>query len=249
MKYIMINDNDNDNYKIYVNRIYDNIQKLDGIEYLFKYMGLYCILYGLLYSFFFKNILFIKLNYNRKLYVIKNIAKSIGLFFLSIYSSKTLYNAVVYDIWDNKKIHILGFMYASSDILSLILVRKLPNSTKIHHTSVLFLCIVNSLTDYSIPIHWRGIVIYAFFSSYTYLVNTYLGVRLVTSKENSKLICRLAMYIYVILCTVCWIYQFNNYIYWIFNKFTFSLLINMFLISMVIYDDLILIDYLKKNSY
>jgi hypothetical protein len=235
-------------YNNYNNYIYNNIVKLDGIEYLLKYMSFYCILYSLLYSIIYKNNLFIKLNYNRKLYVIKNIAKSIGLLLLSIYSTKTLYNAVIYDIWDNRRIHILGFIYGSSDILSLILVRKLPKSTKIHHTSVLFLSIVNSLTDYTIPTHWRGIVIYAFFSSYTYLVNTYLGIRLIISKKNSKIICKFALIIYVLLCTSCWCYQLHNYIYWLLNYFTFSLLINMFLISMVIYDDLILINYLYKNS-
>lgn len=229
-------------------KFYNYYILLNKIEYLFKYMGFYCLLYGLVYSFIYNNNLFIKLNYNRKLYVVKNIAKSIGLFFIAIYSAPTLYNAVIKNEWDNNQIHILGFMYGSSDILSLLLVRKLPKSTKIHHTSVLFLSIVNCLTDYTIPNHWRGVVIYAFFSSFTYLVNTYLGLRLILKKEKSKIICKIALIIYTTMCILCWIYQIYNYFHWIFNGIPLTLFINMFLISMVIYDDLILIDYLKKNS-
>ena len=235
-------------YNYIYQKFYIYYASLNKIEYLFKYMGFYCILYGLVFSLIYKNSLFIKLNYNRKLYVVKNIAKSIGLLLIAIYSTPTLYDCIILNKWDNNQIHTLGFMYASSDILSLLLVRKLPKSTKIHHTSVLFLSIVNCLTDYTKPNHWRGIIIYAFFSSYTYLVNTYLGLRLIAKKELSKIVCKYSLYIYSSACILCWIYQLYNYTYWILNNFVFSLLINMFLISMVIYDDLILINYLKKNS-
>merc|ERR1711991_1049850 len=102
-------------------------------------MSYYCIIYGIIYLFLYKNKKFDVLSNNRKLYIVKNIGKSIGLFILSFMAFNTLYQGVLYDKWNNKDIHKLGFMYASSDILSLMIVRKLPKSTKIHHTSVLFL--------------------------------------------------------------------------------------------------------------
>ena len=234
---------------IYLQNIYFNlIDYFDGFEFLYIFMTLYGFLYISLYLIFKRNSEFINLDSNKKLYVIKNIAKSIGLLLIIIYSLSTLYNGFLYDIWDNNSIHRIGFIYSSSDILSLLIVKKLPFSTKIHHYTVLFFVLISSTIDYTIDTYWRGLIIYTLFSCFSYLVNTYLGLRIIYNNKLTKLTCKMALYIYIICCFINWSYQIFIISKWLIKISPGSLLYGG-LISLVVYDDIILIKFLKKNVY
>ena len=79
------------------------------------------------------------LSENRKLYVQKNFVKSCFIFIFSIYATYALYLPIVYNKWDNFTLHILGLFYSINDIVSLIKVKKLPFTTKLHHIAVTIL--------------------------------------------------------------------------------------------------------------
>ena len=91
------------------------------------------------------------LSNDRKFYISKNISKSIILLLLCCYAYETVYNAIKLNKWNNIDIYKIGTLYASHDILSLFLAfKKLPFTTKLHHTSVLFLSYKNCLKPYGI---------------------------------------------------------------------------------------------------
>ena len=234
--------------KPYSNLLYNYIEYFDGIEYLFSFMLLYIFLYIFMYLILRNNINFINNTPNKKLYVIKNISKSIGLFFFVIFNLGVLYDILIENIWNSHYIHRLGFVYSSSDILSLLIVRKLPTSTKIHHTSVLIFTLINSKINYEIDSCWKGLIVYTIFSCFSYLVNTYLGIRIIYNNYITDLICKNALYIYVFCCLINWSYQI-----FIISKWTIKLspdvIVYSSLISMVVYDDIVLIKFFIRNVY
>ena len=102
--------------------------------------------------------------------------------------------------------------------------------------------------DYSIDTYWRGLIIYTVFSCFSYLVNTYLGIRIIYNNWLTDLTCKSALYIYVFCCLTNWIYQIFFIFKWLI-KFSPGILLYSGLISMVVYDDIILIKFLNKSTY
>ena len=220
----------------------------DGFKFLYIFMTLYGLLYIFLYILFINNPKFSNLNFNRKLYTIKNIAKSIGLSLILIYGFTTLFDTIFYNEWNNYNLHRIGFIYASSDVLSLLIVRKLPTSTKIHHIIVLIFALINSIIDYKIDTYWRGLIIYTVFSCFSYLVNTYLGIRHIYDNESIKVTCKIALYVYTYSCLFNWLYQLFIICKWI-MLLSPGIILYTGMIGMVVYDDIILIKFLHKNVY
>ena len=211
-------------------------------------MTLYSIIYLSLYIAFKNKPEFINLNFNKKLYVIKNISKSIGLSLLILYGYKKFDNSFYNDIWDSYSYHRIGFMYASCDILSLLIVRKLPLSTKIHHITVLIFSFINSGIDYQIDTYWRGLIVYTMFSCFSYLVNAYLGIRMIYKNEITKLTCKIALYVYLYGCIINWLYQLFIIYKWLL-RLSPGIILYSGMIGMVVYDDIILIKFLIKDTY
>ena len=118
------------------------------------------------------------LPFHRKRYIVKNILKSFYLLFLTVYSTYFLLNAFVYNVWDNYMIHQLGLMYMLPDLISLFRVPKLHLTTIQHHITVNILAVLNLFCDYSEDNYWRGLVVYSYMSMITFIVNFYLGYRL-----------------------------------------------------------------------
>ena len=194
------------------------------------------------------------LNYNKQIYVLKNITKSIVLFIITFYSIDTILIPAYHNNWNNQYSYIFGSAYVSNDLIGLLLVPKLPFSTKMHHI------ITTSLLFYSYSIDFREdnvgrwMFIYTLMSTYSFLVNTYLGLRHIRTKEVSKLnfiidhIRVLAFYIYLIVCVINWVIHLYLMIHKIYNyEFTISYLMYGLLLSPIINDDLILLNWLYKN--
>ncbi len=181
---------------------------------------------------------------DRKFYISKNISKSIVLFILSCSAYRTVQNAIKYDVWNNGHIYIIGTIYASHDILSLMLAfRKLPFTTKLHHLSVLFLAYKNLYIDYTQETIWRGLVVYAYLSALSFYVNTFLGLRFLLPRYKVWFLAKISFILYLSLCFFNWMYQLFVLYYYntntLFENFLFCSLIGL-----VVYDDIVLLKYL-----
>jgi drug/metabolite transporter (DMT)-like permease len=187
---------------------------------------------------------------HKKMYVVKNYVKSFFLAGLCLNLGKffDLLNGVL----DLMFIKRCAVYYVMNDIIGLLLVKKLPTTTKIHHitTSLCSLAIVmkehNNIDIITL------IVLYAVFSSISFCVNFYLGHRIYSSNIKFK---------YFLSYTSFWIYLISSIVCWIFQLFMAFKVIPtvplwhtisyfMFLYS-VGRDDIILIKWLHndKNNY
>lgn len=143
---------------------------------------------------------------HKKMYVVKNYIKSFflaGLCF-GLNNFLNLLNGTV----DLMFIKRCAVYYIMNDIIGLLLVQKLPTTTKIHH-------ITTSLCGFAIIMKKNNnldvltlIVLYAVFSSIAFCVNFYLGLRVYS--KNTKLKQYLSIgsfWVYLISCIVSWIFQ------------------------------------------
>ena len=136
-----------------------------------------------------KNDLFNTHTLERQLYIVKNITKSIILFFLSFRIIYVLINSINKQQLNNFDIKTIATLYVAGDIVALLTVPGLPESTRRHHMATTLLLFVNYLIDYedlsriSTKI---GILLigYTTFSAFSFLVNLYLGSRFVISKKS-----------------------------------------------------------------
>lgn len=83
------------------------------------------------YTFFFTNLVltaynekYLRLDEDKKMYVVSNILKSIQLGALTPLAGYVLYDTMYNDSWDNSMIKNLGVWYSIPDTVSLILVKK-----------------------------------------------------------------------------------------------------------------------------
>ena len=144
--------------------------------------------YPILYFILLFNDKFIQQKYENRMYIVKNFLKSLILFYISVNLSYDLLNNYLEGnyILDNRLIKSYGSLYVSNDIVALLVVGKLPFTTKIHHsiTTMLLLYFFSlDINDYdNIGIL---ILIYSLFSAYAFLVNFYLAARYF--KKNTQI--------------------------------------------------------------
>jgi hypothetical protein len=143
---------------------------------------------------------------HKKLYVVKNFIKS---FFLAALCTKLgnfidLFNGTL----DLMFIKRCAIYYIMNDVVGLLLVKKLPTTTKIHHITTslcglaLFMKESNNLDVLTL------IVLYAVFSSMSFCVNFYLGFRIYSTNILAKrYLSNISFWIYLLSCIVNWILQ------------------------------------------
>ena len=78
----------------------------------------------------------------------------------------------------------IAFMYSALDVLGLLMVKKLPINSKIHHIVSFSLSVLNTYIDYNTHFYWLGLPIYCMLSSYAFSVNLYLSLRLINSPSK-----------------------------------------------------------------
>jgi hypothetical protein len=200
-------------------------------KYLFYIINFY-FLNNLFYIFLEKIYIDIH-NKNRLRYITKNIVKSIILFIIFFYS-------IIVNNWSNENIYNYGIIYASHDILSLIMYNDiLSKTTKLHHLAVLLLSILNLYNNYEIYNVWHGLVLYCLLSASTFYINLFLGIRFLINRNLSNIISKKIFFYYLITCLINWMYQIYN-IYYFFNIYY------LFLILFIVYDDIVLLRFLYK---
>lgn len=150
------------------------------------------------------------LNTDRKNYFKKNIVKSFALSIISLYGSIVIYNGFINNIWNNKEIHRVGYMYSALDFLGLLKVKNLPKNSKIHHLTTFLLSYMNTWIDYTNPSFWIGLPVYCILSAYAFTVNYFLGMRLIKPLTELKTIIKFNLISYVLLLLINWVYQIYN---------------------------------------
>ena len=226
-----------------------------------KYYSVYAVGFYIIFSSYFvlRHYLekysssYKKLDEHKKMYVVSNLIKAAVLAIQSPYVIYFLYEIFYLHEWNTIKIRNLGILYSIPDGVSLLLVRKMSTSTKVHHVIV---CIFNAISlqnDYSIDNVLRCMPVYAALSCLSYLVNFLLGCRYLDLKK--PLIRNLsiaAMTIYICCCLGNWLWHINHlYILW--HRCDDTLCTYMIptycgFIAVIIWDDIILNYWLYRNA-
>ena len=73
------------------------------------------------------------LNFDKKLYVVKNLVKSSILAIITFFGTPYFYTSLIESVFDNELIYKFGALYVSNDIIALCVVKNLSITTKCHH--------------------------------------------------------------------------------------------------------------------
>ena len=229
---------------------YDKLMERDypSISYFFMSLFIYYCCYKFVDYIMRNNYDYNNLEQDRKNYFLKNIVKTIAMIFIALYGSTLLYQGIRENFWDNKMIYIVGYQYSALDVLGLIMVKKLPINSKIHHISSFVLSVLNTFVDYSKPTFWIGLPIYCLLSCYAFFVNMYLGLRLIVAPKNLKFILDSAYFSYMILLFFNWSFQVKvGYEHISTIGITYDIVLYFCFILFVAYDDIKLIQFLKYH--
>jgi len=203
-------------------------------------------------------------NKQKQYYIIKNIIKSLCMSVIFFFLIFTFIPNLYYDIWNDSYNRIVGAFYVANDLAGLFTVPNLPQSTKFHHyTSVFLFTLICSMTTEEGENVAQLIVVYTIFSCIPYLVNSYLALRfyynrqkaqtplsLKELKENQIIdFIRIASYYLYFICCLCnWSYHalflLNRILLW---KLNLTYIIYYILLVPIINDDIVLLQWLKTN--
>ena len=186
----------------------------------------------------------------RQQYIVKNVAKSLVLCFLTPPSLWIINRIVFNGTWEDALIKCMGAIYCGGDIIALLTMwSKIPFTTKLHHSCVLVFSIMNAVyIDYLDPSNiWRHTATLAAFSTPTYCVNTYLGIRClddISDKEKKRFAdFALTGYTFCILLSFTWqmfvVYQ---------HIWSWDVYLYLAALFTIYYDDYHLSTYLLDNS-
>lgn len=198
------------------------------------------------------NNVFNSLELNKKMYVVKNIVKSIVLLYISVSGTKTLVQYLNTDNYDMKVIRYYASWYVSNDITALAVVKNLPITTKIHHSITTCLLFYTMLIDYNYLTNpGKLLLIYTIMSCYTFMVNFYLGIRFLKKKDSKNRLIKYSRYYsyytYVGCCMVNWSIHFVILMNRLINfQYNIQYLIYTGMLYFIIKDDLILMSWLKN---
>ena len=153
-------------------------------------------------------------------------------------------------------IHNMCSFYAIPDFVSMLLVHNMSWSTRIHHIVVVLFVGFLLTQPLDTPSVTIGVVVYGIYSSFSYLVNFLLASRfLKVSKITEGLLQTGSLIIYSLCCLINWTWQayflvnlvlneeYRNLDWWKFEIITYIILLSAF-----IYDDLILLKWLKFKA-
>ena len=195
---------------------------------------------------------------HKKWYVVANMSKA---FFLACMALSSRYWIGAYlgfflDEFQTVELKRCGMLYIATDIVALYMVPKLPLSTVLHHVSTTVLIMLVSSMDISVK-GWGGLLgvckmslIYGVLSSFAFLVNAYLGLRVVYPKAKwMHWFVKISLYPYVLCCAINW----TTHAVWlagIISSFDLSIynLLYLIAISFMVHDDIVLTRWLIKRS-
>ncbi|MAD26051.1 MAG: hypothetical protein CMO44_17990 [Verrucomicrobiales bacterium] len=183
---------------------------------------------------------FATLEEHKKYYVIKNLLKATYLCFLCIVTVTLFTPYLYYNTWPNTLLRSLASMYVSNDVVGLYKVTGLKTSTRLHHMTTLLFLIVSWTLDFQQSKMAKLLFLYTFASALTFPVNAFLGLRHCYDEKELKDVCKIAYYTYGVVCVLNWILQcvfFEN------NLWSYYALI-----LFVVYDDIVLLRWLREKN-
>lgn len=217
--------------------------------FILVYLHQYVYLLGdqILFKYYIKNDEILdKFSLYKRRYIIKNLWKSAVLSLILLTTSLSIVDGFFYQLWSPTVFLFWGTIYVSLDLSGLVYVRGLPIATKIHHVVVCILGTLNSITDYNMPGYYRSILIYTYFSIVPFIVNFYLGYRYLELNDNRrKMVGYLSFYIYLfsLICNII-----SQIVFFYMQPFQWSILFYIAMFTMIINDDIKLIQFLRKES-
>lgn len=217
--------------------------------FILVYLHQYVYLLGdqILFKYYIKNDEILdKFSLYKRRYIIKNLWKSAVLSLILLTTSLSIVDGFFYQLWSPTVFLFWGTIYVSLDLSGLVYVRGLPIATKIHHVVVCILGTLNSITDYNMPGYYRSILIYTYFSIVPFIVNFYLGYRYLEFNDNRrKMVGYLSFYIYLfsLICNII-----SQIVFFYMQPFQWSILFYIAMFTMIINDDIKLIQFLRKES-
>ncbi len=184
---------------------------------------------------------------SKKMYVSKNIVKAGSLALVAIPGLVLIIRVAVFDQWNSPLlIKLLGTLYASNDLTGLVLMaKKLPRSTLIHHLVVLLFSFCNIFViDFNNNCIWRHLAILASCSAQTFAVNFYLGARHVLEDQRKKNLIPYIYYNYFIFIALSALWQFGALFRSPLNVYT---VFYSALVFMIFWDDSVLLNFLQEE--
>ena len=154
---------------------------------------------------------------HKKWYIIANFSKCImlalalcGPAFGHYPSWQVHWDLMLRDDWSGQTyIKRWAFYYVSTDIVALVLVPKLPTSTVVHHVVAGIMVAVLCLPDLEdrvsiLPMIGRSVDLYGCLSSFPYLVNGFLALRVIYGVERPFMVAVrwIAAIVYALTCAV-----------------------------------------------
>jgi hypothetical protein len=202
---------------------------------------------------------FNKLSYERQLYVVNNMTKSfmLGLITVSVHWWTWSYKIFVEHDYHPDGAPLMPFhlkravaWYCVSDLVSLVVVPRLPATTWIHH----LLSVGFSVVVFAIEAQPQDVIsmmgLYGSFSAFAYAVNAFLGLRVVFPK--SALVDAFAI-VSLLLYLACCVANWSWHTYWfamlaVHNRITMLACIYAAGIVFIARDDLILMRWLWRRA-
>lgn len=158
------------------------------------------------------------------------------------------YTILFYHYISYLSIMMVGAIYASLDMSSMLYHKNHHISTLFHHISVQLLYFYCIYKDWNIHSLVLPIILYASFSSLSYLVNYRLSIRFLNHK-NEEFINNASLMIYSICSFFNWIVQLYLVVFY-FDKYTDPVILKYLyalIVCLIVYDDIFLIKYLNKE--
>lgn len=185
-----------------------------------------------------------RLDSENKVYVIKNILKSIYLTVICIASFYFLIPSVIFDKWDNTILQTFASLYVSNDIVGLQRVTKLHRSTRLHHTTAVIFLLGAWTADFQRSKTAKMLAVYTIFSAMSFSVNLYLGLRFLldVSGRNMRALKQLAKICYIVCCVLNWCFQ----CYMSLNNNEYQLWAYLTGLVFIVWDDIILLKWFLK---
>ena len=213
-------------------------------------LSIYMLMYFILYKFLkMTSSQFREVNYDRRMYIVKNYVKSFilgGGCYISILQAW-------YILWDynsqnEHETKMNAIMYFLTDTVGLLLVRGLPANTKLHHIATNLLGFYVILSPHRTVCSAYIPVLYACFSSLAFSVNFYLAFRAQRPNSNKrKILSKLSYWIYAVTSVVNWFVQILYIPLVMMNgEYIFPLLYTVCL-YVIIKDDIILMRWLRDD--
>ena len=193
---------------------------------------------------------YILLTHTRKLYVLKNLIKSLILCYLTV-CKYHVFGIIFTKNWHNETIYKYASNYIANDFLGLLLNKNLPKNTQYHHITsvILYIYLINQ--DFNNNIIARLIFVYGTFSSISFIVNFYLGIRLITADnviyDNEKILNNIRLAAYYIYNVGCMMNLLSHVYLIYFEGLSIQLFVYLCALIPIINDDIILIHWLKKK--